>query len=177
MALVQSLPVSIDHPGPGLDPRLHPNSPPRMGAMGAVSSMKPTHITYPDRDNIEVSTNFRKGTLGSGRLLSDASQDIIQAGSRTPSSKRRGIVGRSKGFGTRSYSHEDLIRDWNDNHLDVGMAGVDGPPKLVPVSGQLERVSTGLGINKMILFPSLLSCHFLSVLNCPIIITAKNIVK
>ncbi|KAK9966004.1 hypothetical protein ABG768_005058 [Culter alburnus] len=138
MALVQSLPVSIDHPGPGLDPRLHPNSPPLLGAMGAVSSMKPTHITYPDRANIEVSTNFRKGTLGSGRLLSDASQDI-QAGSRTPSSKRRGIVGRAKGFGTRSYSHEDLIRDWNDNHLDVGMAGVDGPPKLVPVSGQLER--------------------------------------
>lgn len=108
-----------------------------MGAMGAVSSMKPNHITYPDRDNIEVSTNFRKGTPGSGRLLSDASQ----VGSRTPSSKRRGIAVRAKGFGTRSYSHEDLIRDWNDNHLDVGMAGVDGPPKLVPVSGQLERVS------------------------------------
>lgn len=124
MALIQSLPVSIDHTEPGL-----------MGAMGAVSTMKPNHITYPDRDNIEVSTNFRKGTPGSGRLLSDASQ----AGSRTPSSKRRGIASRAKGFGTRSYSHEDLIRDWNDNHVAVGMAGVDGPPKLVPVSGQLER--------------------------------------
>ncbi|RXN36074.1 leucine zipper tumor suppressor 2-like protein [Labeo rohita] len=138
MALVQSLPASIDHPGPGLDPRLHPTSPPLMGAMGAVSSMMPGHITYPDRANIEVSTKFRKGTPGSGRLLSETSQDV-QVGSRTPSSKRRGIVGRSKGFGTRSYSHEDLIRDWNDNHLDVGSTGLDGPPKLVPVSGQLER--------------------------------------
>ncbi|XP_056100963.1 leucine zipper putative tumor suppressor 2 homolog [Rhinichthys klamathensis goyatoka] len=121
MALIQSLPVSTDHTGPGL-----------MGAMGAVSTMKPNHVTYPDRDNIEVSTNFRKGTPGSGRLLSDA-------GSRTPSSKRRGIACRAKGFGTRSYSHEDLIQDWNDNRSDVGMAGADGPPKLVPVSGQLER--------------------------------------
>ncbi|KAK2876004.1 hypothetical protein Q8A67_020100 [Cirrhinus molitorella] len=138
MALVQSLPVSIDHPGPGLDPRLRPASPPHMGAMGAVSSMMPNHVTYPDRANIEVSTKFRKGTPGSGRLLSETSHNV-QAGSRTPSSKRRGIAGRSKGFGSRSYSHEDLIRDWNDNHLDVGSTGLDGPPKLVPVSGQLER--------------------------------------
>ncbi|XP_016376858.1 leucine zipper putative tumor suppressor 2 homolog [Sinocyclocheilus rhinocerous] len=134
MALVQSLPVSIDHPGPGLDPRLHPASPPLMRAMGAVSSMMQSHVTYPDRANIEVSTKFRKGTPGSGRLLSETSQ-----GSRTPSSKRRNVAGRAKGFGARSYSHEDLISDWNDNHLDVGSTGLDGPPKLVPVSGQLER--------------------------------------
>ncbi|XP_017214089.2 leucine zipper putative tumor suppressor 2 homolog [Danio rerio] len=126
MALVQSLPVSID-------PRLHPAE---LGAMGAVSSMIPNHITYPERADIEVSTNFRKGTPDSGRLL----WDVPQAGSRTPGNRRRAIVGRAKGFGTRSYSHEDLIRDWNDNHMDVGMtSAVDGPPKLVPVSGQLER--------------------------------------
>lgn len=123
MALVQSLPVSID-------PRLHPAE---LGAMGAVSSMIPNHITYPERADIEVSTNFRKGTPDSGRLL----WDVPQAGSRTPGNRRRAIVGRAKGFGTRSYSHEDLIRDWNDNHMDVGMtSAVDGPPKLVPVSGQ-----------------------------------------
>ncbi|XP_052468011.1 leucine zipper putative tumor suppressor 2 homolog [Carassius gibelio] len=138
MALVQSLPVSIDHPGPGLDPRLHPASPPMMGAMGAVSSMMQSHVSYPDHANIEVSTRFRKGTPGSGRLLSETSQDA-QRGSRTPSSKRRNIASRTKGFGTRSYSHEDLIRDWDDNHLDVGSTGLDAPPKLVPVSGQLER--------------------------------------
>lgn len=138
MALVQSLPVSIDHPGPGLDPRLHPASPPMMGAMGAVSSMMQSHVSYPDRANIEVSTRFRKGTPGSGRLLSETSQDT-QMGSRTPSSKRRNIASRTKGFGTRSYSHEDLIRDWDDNHLDVGSTGLNAPPKLVPVSGQLER--------------------------------------
>ncbi|XP_016304157.1 leucine zipper putative tumor suppressor 2 homolog [Sinocyclocheilus anshuiensis] len=134
MALVQSLPVSIDHPGPGLDPRLHPASPPLMGAMGAVGSMMQSHVTYPDRANIEVSTRFRKGTPGSGRLLSETSQ-----GSRTPSSKRRNVAGRAKGFGARSYSHEDLISDWNDNHLYVGSTCVDGPPRLVAVSGQLER--------------------------------------
>ncbi|XP_073684813.1 leucine zipper putative tumor suppressor 2 homolog [Garra rufa] len=136
MALVQSLPVSIDHPGPGLDPRLHPASPPLMGAMGAVGSG--SHVTYPERANIEVSTKFRKGTPGSGRLLSETSHNV-QTGSRTPSSRRRGVAARSKGFGTRSYSHEDLITDWNDNRLDAGSAGLDAPPKLVPVSGQLER--------------------------------------
>ncbi|KTG43516.1 hypothetical protein cypCar_00025940 [Cyprinus carpio] len=130
MALVQSLPVSTDHPGAGLDPRLHPASPPLMGAMGAVSSMMQSHVTYPDRANIEVSTKFRKGTPGSGRLLSETSQ-----GSQTPSSKRRNAAGRA----TRSYSHEDLIRDGNDNHLFVGSTCADGPPRLVPVSGQLER--------------------------------------
>ncbi len=163
MALVQSLPVSIDHPGPGLDPRLHPASPPLMGAMGAVSSMMQSHVTYPDRANIEVSTNFRKGTPGSGRLLSETSQ-----GSRTPSSKRRVIAGRAQAFGSRSYSHEDLIRDWNENHLGVGSTGVDGPPKLVPVSGQLERVSTGLEINKIIL---------ISPNNCCLIIIKANNLK
>ncbi len=152
MALVQS----IDPPGPGLDPRLHPASPPLMGAMGAVSSMMQSHVTYPDRANIEVSTNFRKGTPGSGRLLSETSQ-----GRRTPSSKRRAVAGRAKGFGSRSYSDEDLIRDWNDNHLDVGSTGVDGPPKLVPVSGQLERVSTGLEMNNI----SYISKQFLSYQN------------
>lgn len=125
MALVQSLPVSVDHPAPGLDPHLHrrsPTSPPSRRAMGPVSSHR-------DRGHLEASTKFGKGTPGSGRLLTEV-------GSRTPSSKRRGIVGRGKGFGTRSYSHEDLIKDWSG-----GFAGVDGPPKLVPVSGQLERVS------------------------------------
>ncbi|XP_051529560.1 leucine zipper putative tumor suppressor 2 homolog [Myxocyprinus asiaticus] len=135
MALVQSLPVFIDHPAPALDPRLHRRSP--TGAMGAVSSMMPSQISYHDRASLEVSTSFRKGTPGSGRLLSDSSKEFL-VGSRTPSSKRRAIVSKGKGFGARSYSHENLIRDWNDNHLDVGLTRVDGPPKLVPVSGQLE---------------------------------------
>lgn len=124
MALVQSLPVSVDHPAP--DPHLYRRSPPSRRAMGPVSSHR-------DRGHLEVSTTFGKGTPGSGRLLTETSQDFL-VGSRTPSSKRRGIVGRGKGCGTRSYSHEDLIKDWSE-----GFTGVDGPPKLVPVSGQLER--------------------------------------
>ncbi|XP_052427075.1 leucine zipper putative tumor suppressor 2 homolog [Carassius gibelio] len=118
MALVHSLTVSTERPGPGL-----------MGAMGAVSSMMQSHVSYPDRANIEVSTRFRKGTPGSGRLLSESSQ-----GSQTPSSKRRNVSDRAQGFGTRSNSHQDLIRDWTHNHLCV-----DAPPRLVPVSGQLGR--------------------------------------
>ncbi|XP_059388886.1 leucine zipper putative tumor suppressor 2 homolog [Carassius carassius] len=123
MALVHSLAVSTNRPGPGL-----------MGAMGAVSSMMQSHISYPDRANIEVSTRFGKGTPGSGRLLSESSQR-----SQTPSSRRRNVAGRAQGFGTRSYSHQDLIRDSNHNHLYEDSACVDAPPRLVPVSGQLER--------------------------------------
>nr|XP_055032913.1 leucine zipper putative tumor suppressor 2 homolog [Misgurnus anguillicaudatus] len=132
MALVQSLPVSVDHPAPGLDARIHrrsPTSPPSRRAMGQVSNSIPKHLAHRDRGHLEVSTKFHKGTPDSGWLLPETSQDFL-LGSRTPSSKRRAIVGRGKGFGSRSYSHEDLIMDRNDK---------DGPPKLVPVSGQLER--------------------------------------
>lgn len=110
--------------------------------MGSVSSMIPSHTAYHSRNNLEVTAQLRRGTPGSGRLLSDSSREGFFL-SQTPSSKRKAIAARGKGIGGRSYSHEDLITDWNDNWLDSGQnggeIGVDGPPKLVPVSGQLER--------------------------------------
>lgn len=110
--------------------------------MGSVSSMIPSHTAYHGRNNLEVTAQLRRGTPGSGRLLSDSSREGFFL-SQTPSSKRKAIAARGKGIGGRSYSHEDLITDWNDNWLDSGQnggeIGVDGPPKLVPVSGQLER--------------------------------------
>lgn len=109
--------------------------------MGSVSSMIPSHTVYHGRNNLEVMAQLRRGTPGSGRLLSDSSHEGFFV-SQTPSSKRKAIAARGKGIGGRSYSHEDLITDWNDNWLDSGQngeIGVDGPPKLVPVSGQLER--------------------------------------
>ncbi|XP_058262344.1 leucine zipper putative tumor suppressor 2 homolog isoform X1 [Hemibagrus wyckioides] len=145
MALVQSLPVTTDHQPSGLESRRQrssPVSPPSLGGMGSVSSMIPSHTAYHGRNNLEVTAQLRRGTPGSGRLLSDSSHEGIFA-SQTPSSKRKAIAARGKGIGGRSYSHEDLITDWNDNWLDSGHSGgemgVDGPPKLVPVSGQLER--------------------------------------
>lgn len=148
MALVQSLPVTTDHQPPGLESRRQRSSPvstPSRGGMGSVSSMIPTRTVYHGRNNLEVTGQLRRGTPGSGRLLSDSSHAAIFV-SRTPSSKRKAIAARGKGTVGRSYSHEDLITDWNDNWLDSGQSGgemgVDGPPKLVPVSGQLERVCT-----------------------------------
>lgn len=148
MALVQSLPVTTDHQPPGLEShrkRSSPVSPPSLGGMGSVSSMIPSHHAYHGQNNLEVMGQLRRGTPGSGRLLSDSTREGIFV-SRTPSSKRKAIAARGKRIGGRSYSHEDLITDWNDNWLDSGQSGgemgVDGPPKLVPVSGQLERVST-----------------------------------
>lgn len=145
MALVQSLPVTTDQQPPGLEShrqRSLPVSPPSLGVMGSVSSMIPSHPSYHGR-NLEVTAQLHRGTVGSGRLLTDSSHKEIFA-SQTPSSKRKAIAARGKGIGGRSYSHEDLITDWNDNWLDSGQGGgemgVDGPPKLVPVSGQLERV-------------------------------------
>ncbi|MCI4384541.1 hypothetical protein PGIGA_G00039920 [Pangasianodon gigas] len=142
MALVQSLPVTTDHQPPGPESRRQrssPVSPPSLGSMGSVSSMIPTHTAYHGRNKLEVTAQLRRG---SERLLSDSSHEGIFV-SQTPSSKRKAIAARGKGIGGRSYSHEDLITDWNDNWLDSGQSGgemgVDGPPKLVPVSGQLER--------------------------------------
>ncbi|KAF7705593.1 leucine zipper putative tumor suppressor 2 homolog isoform X1 [Silurus meridionalis] len=145
MALVQSLPVTTDHQPPGLESRrqrLSPVSPPSLGGMGSVSSMIPSHTAYHGRNNLEVTAQIRRGVAGSGRLHSESSREGIYV-SQTPSSKRKAIAARGKGIGGRSYSHEDLITDWNDNWLHLsqngGEMGVDGPPKLVPVSGQLER--------------------------------------
>ncbi|KAM9462451.1 leucine zipper putative tumor suppressor 2 homolog isoform 1-T2 [Clarias gariepinus] len=148
MALVQSLPVTTDHQLPGLESRRQrssPVSPPSIGGMGSVSSMIPSQTAYHGRTNLEATAQLRRGTPGSGRLLSDSSHEGIpyQFQSRTPSSKRKAIAARGKGIVGRSYSHEDLITDWNDNWLGSVQSGVemgvDGPPKLVPVSGQLER--------------------------------------
>ncbi|KAI5607448.1 leucine zipper putative tumor suppressor 2-like [Silurus asotus] len=145
MALVQSLPVTTDHQPPGLESRRQrssPVSPPSLGGMGSVSSMIPSHTAYHGRNNLEVTAQIRRGVAGSGRLHSESSREGIYV-SQTPSSKRKAIAARGKGIGGRSYSHEDLITDWNDNWLHLsqngGEMGVDGPPKLVPVSGQLER--------------------------------------
>ncbi|XP_062858847.1 leucine zipper putative tumor suppressor 2 homolog [Trichomycterus rosablanca] len=145
MALVQSHPVASDRQPSGLESHRHrpsPVSPTSLGAMGSVSSLVPNHPAYHGQNNLDVAAQLRRGTPGSGRLLLDSSNEGI-FGSRTPSSKRKAIAARGKGFGGRSYSHEDLITDWTDNWLDSGQAGVemgvDGPPKLVPVSGQLER--------------------------------------
>ncbi|XP_049320269.1 leucine zipper putative tumor suppressor 2 homolog [Astyanax mexicanus] len=145
MALVQSLPVTTDHPAPGLEACPHrssPVSPPAYGGMGSVSSLVPGQAPYHGRINPEIKAKLRRGTPGSGRLLSDSSHEG-PLGSRTPSSKRKAIASRGKGIGGRSYSHEDLITDWNQNWLEAVTGGqempVDGPPKLVPVSGQLER--------------------------------------
>lgn len=123
-----------------------------MGAMGAVSSMMQSHVSYPDRANIEVSTRFRKGTPGSGRLLSESSQ-----GSQTPSSKRRNVSDRAQGFGTRSNSHQDLIRDWTHNHLCV-----DAPPRLVPVSGQGETPGTLTTSSMGLMLLLLKACRMIS---------------
>ncbi|TRZ04487.1 hypothetical protein DNTS_027554 [Danionella cerebrum] len=91
-----------------LDSHLHPNlhSQPLMGPMGSVQN---------------------RGLFQEGL--------VPEMKSRTPSTRRRTTMGRTKVLGTRSYSHEDLIQDWREE----GLRGVDCPPKLVPVSGQLER--------------------------------------
>ncbi|XP_066519908.1 leucine zipper putative tumor suppressor 2 homolog isoform X2 [Hoplias malabaricus] len=151
MAMVQSLPVPTDLKAPGLDVHPHhssPGSPPPVGAMGSVSSLIPSNTAYNSRANLDITAKLRKGAPGSGRLfldstheerlLLDSSHQGLQ-GSRTPSSKRKAIASRGTGIGSRSFSHEDLISDWNDNCLRGGEMAVDGPPKIVPVSGQLER--------------------------------------
>ncbi|XP_026879825.2 leucine zipper putative tumor suppressor 2 homolog [Electrophorus electricus] len=143
MATVQSLPVTADYRPPGLETRPHRSSPataPSIGAMGSVSSMVPNHAANRGpRANLEVTARPQWGADGSGRHLSEAAHEA-PLGSRTPSSRKKAAAGRGKGIGGRSHSHEDLITDWSGTWFDPRPGGgEEAPPKLVPVSGQLER--------------------------------------
>ncbi|XP_030630752.1 leucine zipper putative tumor suppressor 2 homolog [Chanos chanos] len=150
MALAQSLPDQHTA-GPGT--QLHPPAPAfpsSPGAMGSVSSLISGHggAAYHARPNLEVSTKLHQASSGAGRFNPETSQQPLLS-SHTPNRKRQAIVGKAKGIGSRSFSHEDLIRDWEDHGLPpdnlemrVGESlngNMDGPPKLVPVSGKLER--------------------------------------
>lgn len=169
MALVQALPMSTEsHPSAlsgGARRRHHSNpSPPANPApsalepMGSVSSLVPSRtVPYQDHSRTELGARLRKVTPGTTCIGLEATQDSIVQ-SQTSPMKKQGATGSTRVQETEkghyTYLNEEYVDDWNDNLLnpvicpggetDDSKEGLNGnmagpPPKLIPVSGKLEK--------------------------------------
>ncbi|XP_026134644.1 leucine zipper putative tumor suppressor 2 homolog [Carassius auratus] len=169
MALVQALPVPTDHPKPSADIqqcRSVSHSPivAAAGTMGSVSSLI-SGRTYQER-HCQAASNFggkyRKPTPATscfrqqeGTLRSSSSQEQLLTRQPPLPAKKKSSAPISTGNGNYGYLSDEPVGDWNDNHVTTyspssdteeppdnrGMNGNIGgpPPKLVPVSGKLEK--------------------------------------
>ncbi|XP_015203331.1 leucine zipper putative tumor suppressor 2 homolog [Lepisosteus oculatus] len=147
MALVQTLPVPTDPQSSSVDAQHRPlsRSPASQGAMGSVSSLI-SGRTHQERHcrAAEFTGKCRRPTPGMASCkLPD--EQLRTAGSQDP------LVSN----GNYAYLNEDFVGDWNDNHLTpsspcsdpeearegrVLNGNIGGPPpKLIPVSGKLEK--------------------------------------
>ncbi|KAM7381325.1 hypothetical protein PAMA_012264 [Pampus argenteus] len=138
------------------------NAPPStLDHMGSVSSLiatRPGH--YQDhRSGVELGARIRRPTPGASCLGSESPQEPLLQ-SRTPPVKKQSSTTSNRGLekeggnGNYTYLKEDYVGDWNDNLVtDVSPgsdidetkgSGLNGnmggpPPKLIPVSGKLEK--------------------------------------
>lgn len=170
MALVQLLPVPSDHPQSSVDiqqcePVSH--SPPT-GSMGSVSSLI-SGRTYQERHCRAVSdfsARLRKPLPATscfrqqeGTLRRASSQEELLDNQPPLPVKNKPTTLTTAGNGNYGYMSDEVVGDWNDNHVKVGSpcsdteetqdnrgivnnSNIGGPPpKLIPVSGKLEKVS------------------------------------
>ncbi|XP_070707953.1 leucine zipper putative tumor suppressor 2 homolog [Pempheris klunzingeri] len=138
------------------------NAPPStLDPMGSVSSLIATRPgPYQDhRSGIEPGARVRRPTPGASCLGSESPQDpllqnIPPLKKQSSTTSNRGLE-KESGNGNYTYLNEDYVGDWNDNHVRPASPGSDGdetkegsglngnmggpPPKLIPVSGKLER--------------------------------------
>ncbi|XP_069560767.1 leucine zipper putative tumor suppressor 2 homolog [Brachyistius frenatus] len=139
------------------------NAPPStLDPMGSVSSLIATTRPglYQDhRIGVELGARGRRPTPGASRLGSESPQDTLLQNisplkKQSSTASCRGLE-KESGNGNYTYLNEDYVGDWNDNHVTPGSPGSDRdemkegsglngnmggpPPKLIPVSGKLER--------------------------------------
>ncbi|XP_070846381.1 leucine zipper putative tumor suppressor 2 homolog isoform X1 [Chaetodon trifascialis] len=156
------------NPGLSGDPRRrHPsgpsppiNAPPSaLDPMGSVSSLIATRPHQDHRSGAELGARIRRPTPGASCLGSESPQDpLLQSipplKKQSSTTSSRGLE-KESGNGNYTYLNEDYIGDWNDNHVTPVSPGSDAdelkegpglngnmggpPPKLIPVSGKLER--------------------------------------
>ncbi|XP_005156744.1 leucine zipper putative tumor suppressor 2a isoform X1 [Danio rerio] len=169
MALVQALPVPTDHPKPSTDVQQccsvsHSPTVDVTGTMGSVSSLI-SGRTYQERHCRAASdfgARYRKPTPATscfrqqeGTLRSSSSQEQLLNSQPPLPAKNKSSALISAGNGNYGYLSDEPVGDWNDNHVSTcspssdteepsdnrGMNGNIGgpPPKLVPVSGRLEK--------------------------------------
>lgn len=143
-----SPPVNIPPPS-ALDP---------MGSVGSLIAARPG--PYQDhRSGVELGARVRRPTPGAPCLGSESPQDpllqnIPPLKKQSSATSIRGLE-KETGNGNYTYLNEDYIGDWNDNLTPINPgsdgdetkgAGLNGnmggpPPKLIPVSGKLEKVT------------------------------------
>ncbi|XP_029106054.1 leucine zipper putative tumor suppressor 2a [Scleropages formosus] len=155
MALVQALPVPTDPRSSGIDIQGHSASPPAVhGTMGSVSSLIAGR-SYQERNcrPADFGARSRKPTPGASCFRSSSSTEHLVGHNPPPTSKKLGSV--ANGNANYAYLNEDFVGDWNDNHVAAGSPASDPeearearvlngniggpPPKLIPVSGKLEK--------------------------------------
>lgn len=169
MALVQALPMSTESHPPALsggarrrhhsNPSPPANPPPSaLEPMGSVSSLVSSRTgPYHDHSRAELGARVRKVTPGTTCIGLEATQDSVVQSHASPMKKQGAAAsGRvqetEKGHCT--YLNEEYVDDWNENllnpvicpggEMDDTKEGLNGnmggpPPKLVPVSGKLEK--------------------------------------
>ncbi|KAJ0016147.1 hypothetical protein NQD34_014437 [Periophthalmus magnuspinnatus] len=200
MALVQALPMSADAHTPGLsggarrrhhsNPSPPTNPPPSaLEPMGSVGSLVPSRtVPYQDHRS-DLGARVRKVTPGNAGFGLEASIDALVPNHTSPM-KKQGATGSSRGQevekGHYTYLNEEYVDDWNENlgnpicpggetdDIKEGFNGNMGgpPPKLIPVSGKLEK-----NMEKTVLRPtafkpvipkSRTSMQYLSLRHCAI---------
>ncbi|XP_048842619.1 leucine zipper putative tumor suppressor 2 homolog [Brienomyrus brachyistius] len=158
MALVQALPVSSDPCNSAISAQC-PSSPPPpsppAGAMGSVSSLIAGR-SYQERHSRagDLGARVRKPTPGTGCFRGGSSTEHL-VGHDPPPPGRRQPPPATSDNSSYAYLNEDFVGDWNDNLVSTGSPISDAedarevrvlngniggpPPKLVPVSGKLEK--------------------------------------
>ncbi|XP_032357627.1 leucine zipper putative tumor suppressor 2 homolog [Etheostoma spectabile] len=169
MALVQALPISAEPRNPGLSGvsrRRHPsgssspiNAPPAtLETMGSVSSLIATRPgNYHDHQSVvELGARVRRPTPGASYLGSESPLDslLLQTIQKQNSMTSSRELEKESGNANYTYLNEDYVGNWNDNHVTRASPGSDAdetkgsklngnmggpPPKLIPVSGKLEK--------------------------------------
>lgn len=137
--------------------------PPPLDPMGSVSSLVNTRPNpYQDhRSAVELGGRVRRPTPGTSCLGSESPRDLLLQNVPPPKKQSSAISSRGQEKenrnGNYTYINEDYVGDWNDNLVrppsleseleetkeGLGTNGNVGgpPPRLIPVSGKLEKVS------------------------------------
>ncbi|XP_022598399.1 leucine zipper putative tumor suppressor 2 homolog [Seriola dumerili] len=145
----------------GPSPPINAPPPSTLDPMGSVSSLIAARPgPYQDhRSGVELGARLRRPTPGASCLGSESPQDpllqnIPPLKKQSSTTSSRGLE-KESGNGNYTYLNEDFVGDWNENHVTPASPGSDAdetkegsglngnmggpPPKLIPVSGKLEK--------------------------------------
>ncbi|KAM9837772.1 leucine zipper putative tumor suppressor 2 homolog [Aulostomus maculatus] len=137
----------INAPSSNLDP---------MGSVSSIIAARP--VPYQDHhSSVEMGARVRRPTPGASGLGSESPPEPLLQTCSTPGKKQSSARGLEKESGNTNFTYlsEEYLGDWNDNHVPPASPGTEAddckegsglngnvggpPPKLIPVSGKLEK--------------------------------------